>query len=50
MICKQDRATAFVITDAKHYIPVVPLPTQNNVELLEQLKLGFKGTFNWNKY
>ena len=47
---QRDRATTFAITDAKHCVPVVLLSTQNNVELLEQLKLGFKRTFNWNKY
>ena len=43
------------------YVSDVTLPTQDNLkllmlnvkakdELLKQLKLGFKGTFNWNKY
>ena len=36
-------------TDAKLYIPVVILSTQDNVKLLKQLKSGFKRTFNWNK-
>ena len=26
------------------------LSTQDNAKLLEQLKLGFKSTINWNKY
>ena len=44
------QATTFSITDTKHYVPVVTLSTQGNAKLLEQLKSGFKGTVNWNKY
>ena len=40
----------FAITDTKLYIPVVTLLTQDNSKLLQQLKSGFKGTINWNKY
>ena len=43
-------ATKFKITDAKLYVPVVTLSTQDNAKLLQQLKLGFKRTVNWNKY
>ena len=32
----------FAITDTKHYVPVVTLSTQDNTELLQQLKSGFK--------
>ena len=32
----------FKITDIKPYIPVVPLPAEDNVKLLKQLKSGFK--------
>ena len=38
------------ITDAKLYVPVVILSTQDNIKPLEQLKSGFKRTTNWNKY
>ena len=38
------------ITDTKRYVPVVILSTQDNTKLLQQLKSGFKGTINWNKY
>ena len=38
------------ITDAKHYVPVVTLSTQDNAKLYEQLKSGFNRTINWNKY
>ena len=40
----------FAITDTKCYIPVVTLSTQENTKFLQQLKSGFKRTFNWNKY
>ena len=40
----------FTITDTKIYVPVVPLSTQDNAKLPEQLKSGFKRTINWNKY
>ena len=34
----------------KLYVPVVTLSTQDNAKLLQQLKLVFKRTINWNKY
>ena len=40
----------FKITETKLYVPVVTLSTQDNANLLEQSKSGFKGTINWNKY
>ena len=40
----------FAITDTKLYVPVATLSTQDNAELLEQLKSDFKITFNWNKF
>ena len=42
--------TKFEITDPKLYIPVVPLSTQDNAKLVQQLKPAFKRTINWNKY
>ena len=39
-----------VITDAKVYIPVVILSTDDNAKLLHQVKSGFKQTIKWNKY
>ena len=35
---------------AKRYVPVGTLSNQDNPKLLQQLKSGFKGTINWNKY
>ena len=43
-------AGRFQITDAKLYVTVVTLSTQDNAKLLQQLKSGFKRTINWNKY
>ena len=43
-------AETFEITDTKLYVPVVTLSKQDNSKLLQQLKSGFKGTVNWNKY
>ena len=40
----------FTITYKKLYIPVVTLSTQDKATLLQQLKSGFRRTFNWNKY
>ena len=40
----------FKVTDKNLYVSVVTLSTQGNVNLLEQLKFGFKRTINWNKY
>ena len=40
----------FKITDAKLYVPVVTLSTEDNSNLLQQLKSDFKRTVNWNEY
>ena len=40
----------FKTTEAKLYIPVVTLPTQDNMKLLQQQKSNFKRKMNWNKY
>ena len=50
VISSATEATKFKITDTKLYVPVVTLSTKDNAKLLQQLKLGFKSTFNWNKY
>ena len=44
------QATTFSVTDAKLYVLVVKLSTQDNPKLLEQLKSCFKRTINSNKY
>ena len=48
VIC-EDRATAFAMTSARDFVPVVTLSTQDNAKLLQQLKSGCKGTINWNR-
>ena len=40
----------FAITNTRFFVPVVPLSTQENAKLLQQLKSGFKRAINWNKY
>ena len=40
----------FAITNTGLYVPVVTLSTQENAQLLQQLKSGFKRVINWNKY
>ena len=40
----------FKITDVKLFVPVVTLSKENDIKLLEQLKIGFKRTIKWNKY
>ena len=37
-----DRETTFQITGTKLYVPVVTLPTKENVNLTKQLNEGFK--------
>ena len=40
----------FKTTDVKLFVPVVPLSKENDINLLEQLKTGFKRIMKWNKY
>ena len=40
----------FEINQAKLFVPVVTLSTQDNAKLLQQLKPGFKRAVNCNKY
>ena len=44
-----DNAT-FKINDAKLYVPVVTLSTEDSVRLSKQLDEGFKRPVYWNKY
>ena len=50
VITNSTGAGTFKITDAKLYIHVVTLSTQDNSKLLQQLKSGFKRVISWNKY
>ena len=50
LISSGARRTRFTVTDTNVYVPFVTLWTQDNLELLRQLELGFKRKINWNKY
>ena len=41
---------SFKITDAKVYVPVDTLSTEDNVKLAKQLSEGFERPVYWNKY
>ena len=43
-------AATFKITDAKLYVPVVTLSTEDNTKLAKQLRKGFKRPVYWNEY
>ena len=45
-----NKAITFAISDTKLYVLVVTLSTDDNGKLLQQSKLGFKRTINWDKY
>ena len=45
-----NQGATFGITDTKLYVPVLTLLAEDNVKPLDQLKSGFKGTTNRNKY
>ena len=45
-----NRETTFKITSTKLYVPIVTLPTKNNVYLTKQLNEGFKRPVYWNEY
>ena len=43
-------ASTFTITDAKLYVPVVTLSTEDNTKLSKLVSEGFKRPVYWNKY
>ena len=43
-------SVTYKIKDCKLYVPVVALSAENDNELLQQLKTGFKRAMKWNKY
>ena len=43
-------AATFKITDAKLYVPVVTLKTEDNSKLSKLLSEGFKRAIYWNEY
>ena len=42
--------TSLAMTDAKLYVTVVTLSTQDNTKLWHKLRPDFKRIINWNKY
>ena len=46
VIFKENIVTAFAMTDAKLYVPIVSISTQDNAKLLQRLKSGFKRAIN----
>ena len=42
--------STFTITDAKLYVPVVTLSTEDNAKLSKLLTEGFKRSVYWNEY
>ena len=46
----QNQNATFAISDAKLYVSVVTLSTQEHTKFLQQLKAGFKRVIDWNKY
>ena len=45
-----NQIATFTIPGTNLYVPIVTLSTQDNANLLPQLKSGFKRTISWNKY
>ena len=50
ILSRAGTAATFAITDAKLYVPVVTLKTEDNVKLSKLLNEGFKRLVYWNKY
>ena len=42
--------TKVKITNTKIHVPIVTLPTKDNLKLIKQLNWGFKRPFCWNEY
>ena len=42
--------STFTITNAKLYVPIVTLKTEDNAKLSKLLTEGFKRSVYWNKY
>ena len=50
IISSAGTAATFKITDAKLYVPIATLKTENNTKLSKLLSKGFKRPISWNKY
>ena len=47
---RQTTGKTFQINNAKLYVPVVILSTNDNIKVLENIKQAFKRTISWNKH
>ena len=50
ILSNSGNAATFTITDAKLYIPIVTLKTEDNTKLSKLLSKEFKGPIYWNGY
>ena len=50
MLCNLFGSSIFTITDAKLYVPIVTLSTEDNAKLSKLLREGFKRPVYWKKY
>ena len=50
VLCTLAGASTFTITDAKLYVSIVTLSTEDNEKLSKQLSEGFKRPVYWNAY
>ena len=50
ILSNDGNAATFEITDAKLYVPIVTLITEDNTKLSKFLNEGFKRSIHWNKY
>ena len=50
ILSSAETAATFTITDAKLYVPIITLKTEDNTKLSKLLSEGFKRPIYWNKY
>ena len=50
ILSNDGNAATFIITDAKLYVPIATLRTEDNTKLSKLLNKGFKRPIQWNKY
>ena len=50
VLCNLFGSSTFTITDAKLYVPIVTLSTEDNAKLSKLLSEGFKRPVYWKKY
>ena len=50
ILSNNGNTATFTINDAKLYVPIVTLRTEDNTKLSKLLNKGFKRSIHWNKY